>query len=626
MSVLARGGWAISAAFFLLVTSSILHADYVGAVPGTLIVLAVALCVWRPVSGLEILTAVIPVSDYLLSGRWNSAVSWAEVFACAAIAGLSIDAARRPRETRVPLAIGAPALLFGLVVTAAVVASLAGKSLVLGPAFASDLTRHLSHLYFVESAAYPGLHAGMLLLEGILLFAFAARLARAGSGVLTRIAAAATIGATLAGVINVSHLLDAALRGSPLAAELLRLSRTVRWNVEYADFNAAGSYFVMLLCVAGGLIQTPGLRRRGWTLCGIIIATALWLTGSRAAYVAGVLALAAAAAVQWVKPSGRRRFAVAAGLMTAVLAIVAFIALAAPQRGNQHSSRIAADIRLQMAMAGGRMIAAHPMFGIGLGEFHQRSGDFISAELLTLFPVSTHENAHNNFVQVAAELGVPGALTFTWLVGAGLFLAARYAARTRAPLPLLTFAGLAAFVVTWLAGHPLLIPEPAYIFWVLLGAAAGATADATDARGGWRRSLVVLASIAIVALAPFHAREVMDDAELEHVGFGLSPKWLLSPDGIRYRAAEGHGVVFVPSHSAFTFSINPRADRPVRLELRLENRVADVIALAPDRWNDVTLPVRADRKAPRFIPMDLRILDGNQIEIWLTKVRPLDAR
>jgi hypothetical protein len=84
--------------------------------------------------------------------------------------------------------------------------------------------------------------------------------------------------------------------------------------------------------------------------------------------------------------------------------------------------------------------------------------------------------------------------------------------------------------------------------------------------------------------------------------------------------------VFVPSHSAFTFSVNPRADQPVRLELRLENRVADVIALAPGRWNDITVPTRADRKAPRFIPMDLRILDGNQIEIWLTKVRPLDAR
>jgi O-antigen ligase len=441
---------------------------------------------------------------------------------------------------------------------------------------------------------------------------------------LTRIAASATIGATLAGVINVAHLLDAALRGSSVAGELARLSRTVRWNVEYADFNAAGSYFMMLLCVAAGLIGTPERRRRAWTLCGIVLATALWLTGSRAAYAGGVFALAAAAAVQWVKPSGRRRFAAAAALAMAVLAIVALIALAAPQRGNQRSSRIAADIRLQMAMAGGRMIAAHPMFGIGLGEFHQRSGDFISFELLTLFPVSTHENAHNNFVQVAAELGVPGAITFTWLVASGLFLTARHAARTRAPLLLFLFAGLAAFVVTWLAGHPLLIPEPAYIFWILLG--AGAAADAADVRGGWRRALVVLASIVIVASAPFHAREVMDDAELEHVGFGLSPKWLLSPDGIRYRAAEGHGVVFVPSHSAFTFSVNPRADRPVRLEVRLENRVADVIALAPDRWTDVTLPMRAERKAPRFIPMDLRILDGNQVEIWLTKVRPLDER
>lgn len=624
MAALARVGWTISAAFFALVAASVLHVDHVGAAPALILLFIVAVCSWRPLSGLEILAAAIPVSSFLMSERWNGTVSWAEVYACGAIAGLSIDAARQ-RRGRMPYGIGAPAFLFGLVLLVAIAASVSVKALTLGPEFERDLARHLTELYFVEQAAYPGLHAGMLLLEGILLFTVAARLARQRPDAATRIIAAVTIGATLAGVMNMARLLQGALRGTSLLSELARLSRTFRWNVEFTDYNAACSYFVMALFLAAGLIATARAQRRAWTACAFVIAAALWLTGSRAAYVSGVLAIAAGSALQWVKPGGRRRFAAAAALATAVLAAIAVIAFAAPERGNQHSSRVAADIRLQMAIAGGRMIAANPVFGIGLGEFYQQSGNFISPELLTMFPVSTHENAHNNFVQVAAELGLTGGITFTWLVAAGLFVIARHAARTRAPGTTVMFMGLAAFVITWLAGHPLLIPEPGYVFWTLFGAGVGtAMADVATETPRSLRWFVALAAIAIIVSAPLHVRAVMDDAQLEHVGFGWSP-WIFSQEGIRYRSATGHGTVFVPARSAFTFSINPRSRGPVRLELRLEGRVADVITLAPDKWTDVTLPVHSDRALTRsrFVPMELRVLEGDQIEIWLTKVRPI---
>src|SRR5690349_9511477 len=128
MNVLARVGWGVSAAFFLLITSAVLHADRVGWVPAVPLVLAVAICAWRAASGLEILSAVMPVSWFLMQrAGWNDTVSWAEVFACAAIAGLSIDAARSPAG-RVPAAIRAPALIFGLVVVFAMITSVAVKS------------------------------------------------------------------------------------------------------------------------------------------------------------------------------------------------------------------------------------------------------------------------------------------------------------------------------------------------------------------------------------------------------------------------------------------------------------------------------------------------------------------
>jgi O-Antigen ligase len=411
---------------------------------------------------------------------------------------------------------------------------------------------------------------------------------------------------------------------------IARLSHSVRWNVEYPDYNAAGSFFAMALFVAVALIAASVAgRRRWWTVSAIVIATALWLTGSRAAYVAAVLAVAVAYLARWTTGHARKRWVTGIALVAATIAVIAVIAFAAPRRGNQGSSLAAADIRRQMAMVGARMIATHPVYGIGLGEFHQRSGEFGTWDLYFKFPVSLNENAHNNFIQVAAELGLLGGIPFAWLVVAGLFVTAR-AARGKSDAgdfsELLIFCGLSAFVITWLAGHPLLIPEPAYVFWIALGAAAGnAESGRTPAASAWPRSLTALAAAAIILAAPLHARAVIDDAELEHLGFGWSEHWMLSPDGIRYRAASGRGVVFVPSDSPITFSVNPRADRPVRLEVRLSNRVADVITLAPDRWTDVTLPKRPDQKA-RFIPMDLRVLDRDQTEIWLTKVRPIEGR
>src|SRR5262249_11928511 len=125
MTVLSRGGWALSAAFFLLVPASGGHAAHGGWAVATLLAIAVAICVWRPASGFEILSAVIPVSWFLLH-RWNDNVRWAEVVACAGIAGLSIEAVRRP-DRRMPSALRTPALLFALVVIGAIASSIAVK-------------------------------------------------------------------------------------------------------------------------------------------------------------------------------------------------------------------------------------------------------------------------------------------------------------------------------------------------------------------------------------------------------------------------------------------------------------------------------------------------------------------
>ena len=623
MSALSRAGWTLAAAFFATLLASIAHVDYV-TLPLHIGLWGFALlAAVRPAIALQVLAAAVPVVWYVFAQRWNPAVPWAEALVCAALAGFGVHAAFAPRGD-LPPALRAPALVFGAIVAAAVVAALGVPSLRLGSGFRDALATQLLREYFIDSRGFPALHTGMLLIEGTLLFAVGARIAaQQGPALLGRLAAMTAGGAALAAAMNLARLHTAAARAEHYWTAALQLSRTVRWNVHYADFNAAGSFFAMALLAALALAATARTTRTRvlWIVSALTIAAALWLTASRAAYLAMIVALAAAAGTAWLRRSGRR---VAAGLAIAAvtLAVIAGIALAAPMRGNQHSSLIAADVRLGMAAVAGRMIATRPAFGIGPGEFNQRSGEFATPELIAKFPVAVHENAHNNFLQIAAELGLIGGAAFVWLVLGAFWVAARDAPQDR--LRLLVAAGLGAFIITWLGGHPLLVPEAAYSFWLLLGTAAGAgirtIREVREMRGG--RSLVVaVLVIAIAATVPWRMRALMNAADLEHIGIGVS-LWHEAADGIRYREAEGHATLFVPT-TAFKFSVNPRTDTPVRLQVTLDGRVADIVTLAPRVWNDLRLPPRTERTAARFAALELRVLDGDQTGIWITKVEAI---
>jgi O-antigen ligase len=618
MTVLARAAWLLGALFFATLLASIWHVHYVGLFPKLLLVSFALLAAIRPLAAVAILAGAIPVAWYWFAQRWNPAVPWAEAATCAAIAGLSVHAAVRGRG-ELPAALRTPAIIFGVLVIGSMIAALGVPALQLGPGFRDALATQVVREYFVDIRGFPALHAGILLLEGVLLLVLAARVAARQPHALRLVAALTVAGATAAAWLNIARLFTAASRGDDFWPAVLTLSRTVRWNVHYADFNAAGSYFAMVALGAIGLALTAraAWERWLWIACTLVISCGLWLTASRAAYLALILAAAGAVGAIWLLRSGRRLVA-ATAIAAATVAVVLVIAVAAPMRGNQHSSFVAADVRLGMARVAAGMIASYPAFGIGLGKFHERSGEFASPELIATFPVAVHENAHNNFLQIAAELGLLGGAAFVWLVGAALILAAQHATTDR--LRLLVVAGGAAFVITWLGGHPLLVPEPSYAFWLLLGVAAGTARTAAPATGSRRTWIIAACVVAILATVPWRMRALMHEADLEHIGIGVS-LWEMSPDGVRYRQGEGHATLFVPT-GAFKFRVNPRTDVPVRLEVKLDGRVANIVTLAPRTWNDLFLPARSERTSARFAALELRVVDGDQTGIWITKVEP----
>jgi O-antigen ligase len=663
MTGAARAGWLLSALFFATILSSIVHVAHVGILADVLLLLLVVVSAMRPEAGMIVLAATVPVAWYVAThwANWASGVGWAETITCAVIAGVSLNASFRPnrsfrlkaeatgvgvkaeaagfergeplgrppsprlRRPGIPLSVSAPAVLFGGIVIASLIAGLGVLALRLGPGFTHAIATQLTHEYFIDIKGFPAVHAGTLLLEGVLLFAVAARIAAERAGeqrFLHRVAIATAASATLAAVLNLDKLARSAWRGESFLASLIDLAEKVRWNVHYPDMNAAGSYFAMAAFVAAALaVRARGPRRIAWAVSAIVIAAALWLTSSRIAVLAGLIAPGAVLLVIEIS-RGRTRALRAAAVTAGTLVLLVLVAVLLPQRGNQKSPLLSADVRVGLLQTGGRMIASRPVFGIGLGQFYQRTAEFSTPDLLAKFPaVAGGENAHNNFMQVAAELGVAGGALFLFLVLVALATIARRAAS--AP-DILMLAGLGAFVLTWLGGHPLLIPEPGYAFWTLLGAATGSA----TAPGGTRsrlRWIVAIGLIVIAATLPWRLRATTQDADLEHVAVGLSPVWQVSQDGIRYKEGVGHATLFVPT-GGFLVSVYPLTDQPVRLELRLDGSVADVVTLAPRHWNDLRQPARTEATKARFAALSLRVLDADQTAIWITKVQPLGGR
>jgi O-antigen ligase len=124
----------------------------------------------------------------------------------------------------------------------------------------------------------------------------------------------------------------------------------------------------------------------------------------------------------------------------------------------------------------GRMLQAHPFAGVGVGQYGRWSAVFSSPELKAYYP---RENAHNNFAQIAGELGLPGFGAFLAVLGLALVAPAQpFFSKSMVRV---ASAGLVVFMITWLGGHPLLVAEVAYPFWLILGVVAGSSTPAREA-------------------------------------------------------------------------------------------------------------------------------------------------
>jgi O-antigen ligase len=199
--------------------------------------------------------------------------------------------------------------------------------------------------------------------------------------------------------------------GSVGVASLYVIRDWQKYHGYYAGYRPSGAagdpnYFSLaaVFCIPLGLylaFERPSIWQRLFCLgCLSLIAIAVTLGASRG----GLLGLLAVFLVVAFR-SKRRRIA----LVTALLLVPNLLLpnspvqrLLVPSSGDTRN----ADARTQVWMAGLRMIGQNPLAGVGLGRFKPQVANYQRSDQLV------ESLAHNTYIEVAAELGIPA--FFVW--------------------------------------------------------------------------------------------------------------------------------------------------------------------------------------------------------------------
>ena len=439
---------------------------------GLVLLLIIAAACLRPVEVVLAAVAAVPVVKIALAmlGLYDGAT--AELMVLATVSGCLLRGfVSGTSEGRWP-SWRAASIAFAAVAVASMLVELAAVRVLISPelfwtSLPDEIASYMSRGRSDLAGRFSPVPSATAILEGVLLFSAIISLPD-GPANAVRVLRMFVLGASAAATLNIARFAGAVLRSESPAQAVTDLLRTARISVGFGDVNAAGSLFVLAIFTAAGLAlaarssgrpaSTPESSRASrppapspwtliWLLATCLCALALWLSGSRAAFLAGI-----AAAILWLAWRGGRvaRRALPALALAALIGIWLF-----PNPIVDRSAVGAMSIRMELARVSFRLLGESPVFGIGIGRFYSRSGAQIRDPAVSaIYP---RENAHNNFLQILAELGLVGLVSFAVvLVGVAVV-----AVRSLAPWSPAAGAavGVAAFLITCLAGHPLLTPE-----------------------------------------------------------------------------------------------------------------------------------------------------------------------
>jgi O-antigen ligase len=197
------------------------------------------------------------------------------------------------------------------------------------------------------------------------------------------------------------------------------------------DFRIAGGLSIYMTYAGLLLVLVPLLGARGisggsrgarWGDVALALAgaLALALTLTRGAY------LGLAVGVVAILLAGRPRYALAAPFVIALFLVLMPLAVRDRLMSVTNPKDVTMNDRVAMWKAGRAMIAERPLFGVGPGRVEALYSVYRVPGWVN--PIPGH--LHNNFVMIAAETGIPSALTYLAFVGAFFLGAVRIVRRT----------------------------------------------------------------------------------------------------------------------------------------------------------------------------------------------------
>jgi putative inorganic carbon (HCO3(-)) transporter len=219
------------------------------------------------------------------------------------------------------------------------------------------------------------------------------------------------------------------------------------------------------------------LSRQGLAVLLMLPVAVLVLTLSRSALFGVAVAMLVLCFIRW----RRLRWVVSVGILGAVFGVLiggtAFIGAALVGSGGPVGIGGTLDLtgREEVWQRALYAIQDYPYTGLGLNMF--------DPALRVLYPLFRYgpdfvmEHAHNNFLQVALDLGIPGLLAYVALLTAFGYMTGSVYLRNSSPFTRAVALGLGlgmlAHQIFGLTDAITLGSKPGIIFWVMLAIAAG---------------------------------------------------------------------------------------------------------------------------------------------------------
>jgi O-antigen ligase len=345
--------------------------------------------------------------------------------------------------------------------------------------------------------------------------------------------------------------------------------------VSFGNTQLDGAYFALMLVLLG--VAARGERDPGWrvTLQAAALAAGggLLSTGCRSAWTgvsAAAVILVARAVFQWARArrrsqSGKEpvRLVIARGALSLAAAALLMSGLLAATGGWDRVADRAASLaaagrettvqwRVEMFHAAWRLLREQPLTGWGLGAFPLFAGHFVATprspgEVLQQGG-SLAELAHNEYLQIGAEMGVPGVALYLGILIAFFSFCLRALPRVESrSLRCVLVGSMAATVAQAVdaAGNPAWrFAEVGMFFWLTIGLGVAA------ARVGTAGSADEASGAGLAASEDSPAAAGLLGGRLSRAGVGVATLSLLAGLSTQVLGAVRQGAVLLAESTA----------------------------------------------------------------------------